>query len=246
VLYSTLRQYLCLLQRVEDLLVQELIAQLPVETLTVPVLPRSTGRDVQGPRAQLAPPLPQLLGNELPLSERMCSGIPRTNITSANVSPNPEAQDRANRDDAAADRGKHRERNYPTSLQGSQPSAEPMSDGFRRSFSTFTRNDAVTRRRGKCDGGPVGTPYNGPMSLTRTDGKRGPNSHRATRAGTPAVQLVHFRVLGPPFCGAERRAGAMGWGRSLSKFGPSIKMMQSPWVSRACVGAAVASAECTK
>jgi hypothetical protein len=47
-------------------------------------------------------------------------------------------------------------------------------------------------------------------------------------AGTPAVQLVHFRVLGPPFCGAEGRAGAMGWGRSLSKFGPSIKMMRSP------------------
>jgi hypothetical protein len=122
----------------------------------------------KGPRAQLAPPLPQLLGNELPLSERMCSGIPRTNIKSANVSPNPEAQDRANRDDAAADRGKHRERNYPTSLQGSQPSAEPMSDGFRRSFSTFTRNDAVTRIRGKYDGRPVDTPYKGPMNLTRT------------------------------------------------------------------------------
>ena len=43
-----------------------------------------------------------------------------------------------------------------------------------------------------------------------------------------------FPVLGPPFCGAERRAGAMGWGRSLSKFGPSIKMMRSPWVNPVC------------
>jgi hypothetical protein len=40
-------------------------------------------------------------------------------------------------------------------------------------------------------------------SLTRTDGKRGPNSHRATRAGTPALPLIRFRVLGPPFCGAS-------------------------------------------
>jgi hypothetical protein len=37
----------------------------------------------------------------------------------------------------------------------------------------------------------------------------------------PALQLIRFPALGPPFCGAERRAGAMGWGRSLSKFGPS-------------------------
>src|SRR5450631_132106 len=34
-----LRQNLCLLQRVKDLAVQKLIAQLPVEALTVPVLP---------------------------------------------------------------------------------------------------------------------------------------------------------------------------------------------------------------
>ena len=68
-----------------------------------------------------------------------------------------------------------------------------MSDGFRRSFSTFTRNDAVTRMRGKYDGRPVGTPYNGPMSLTRTDVNRGPNSHRPPRAGTPALPLIRFR-----------------------------------------------------
>jgi hypothetical protein len=28
--------------------------------------------------------------------------------------------------------------------------------------------------RGRCDGGPGGTPYNGPMSLTRPDVMRGP------------------------------------------------------------------------
>src|SRR5450631_3798834 len=60
-----LRQNLCLLQRVEDLAVQELIAQLPVEALTVPVLPRTSGLNVQRPRAYLSQPLPQLLGNEL-------------------------------------------------------------------------------------------------------------------------------------------------------------------------------------
>src|SRR5450755_3764518 len=60
-----LRQNLCLLQRVKDLAVQELIAQLPVEALAVPVLPRTPRRDVQRPRAQLSQPLPQFLGNEL-------------------------------------------------------------------------------------------------------------------------------------------------------------------------------------
>jgi hypothetical protein len=48
VLYSTLRQYLCLLQRVEDLLVQELIAQLPVEALTVPGEEVADGRKCDG------------------------------------------------------------------------------------------------------------------------------------------------------------------------------------------------------
>ena len=46
-----LRQNLCLLQRVKDLAVQELIAQLPVEALTVPVLPRTPRLDVQRLRA---------------------------------------------------------------------------------------------------------------------------------------------------------------------------------------------------
>jgi hypothetical protein len=77
-------------------------------------------------------------------------------------------------------------------------------------------------------------------SLTRTDGKRGPNSLRATRAGTPALQLIRFLVLGPPFCGAERRAGAMGWGRSLSKFGPS-KDDAGPMGEQSMRGAAMAA-----
>jgi hypothetical protein len=82
-------------------------------------------------------------------------------------------------------------------------------------------------------------------SLTRTDGNRGPNSHRATRAGTPAVQLVHFRVLGPPFCGAERRAGAMGAGGafkiSAPRFRPLDKDDAVPKVRKADEGNAWAA-----
>ena len=65
--------------------------------------------------------------------------------------------------------------------------------------------------RGRCDGGPVGTTYNGPMSLTRTDVKRGPNSHRPPPAGTPAPHLIRFRVLGPPFGGASAEAECDGF-----------------------------------
>src|SRR5271165_3161567 len=61
----SLRQNLCLLQRVKYLAVQKLISQLPVETLTVPVLPRTPRLDVQRPRAYVPQPLPQLLGNKL-------------------------------------------------------------------------------------------------------------------------------------------------------------------------------------
>src|ERR1022692_1431291 len=60
-----LRQNLWLLQRVEDLAVQELIAQLSIETLTVPVLPWTPRFDVHRPRAHFPQPLPQLLGNTL-------------------------------------------------------------------------------------------------------------------------------------------------------------------------------------
>jgi hypothetical protein len=54
---------------------------------------------------------------------------------------------------------------------------------------------------GKCDGGPVGTTYNGPMSLTRTDVKRGPNSHRPPPCRNPHPSPHSFDRLGPPFCG---------------------------------------------
>src|SRR5271168_1787471 len=68
-----LRQKLCLLQRVKYLAVQELIAQLPVEALAVPVLPRTPRLDVQRSRAHFPQPLPQLLGNKL-------RSIVRTNV----------------------------------------------------------------------------------------------------------------------------------------------------------------------
>src|SRR5436309_12966188 len=58
-------QNLCLLQRVKDLAVQTLIAQFPVETFAVPVLPRTAWFDVQSPRAHLPQPLPQFSSNEL-------------------------------------------------------------------------------------------------------------------------------------------------------------------------------------
>src|ERR1017187_1519963 len=60
-----LRQNLCLLQRVKDLAVQKLIAQLPVETLTVPALPRTPRLNLQRFRAHFVQPLPQLFGDEL-------------------------------------------------------------------------------------------------------------------------------------------------------------------------------------
>src|SRR5271170_5408590 len=68
-----LGQNLCLLQRVKDLAVQELIAQLSVEALTIPVFPRTPRLDVQRPRAHFPQPLPQLLGNKL-------RSVVRTNV----------------------------------------------------------------------------------------------------------------------------------------------------------------------
>src|ERR1022692_3654203 len=72
-----LRQNLCLLQRVKDLAVQELVAQLPIEALAVPVLPWTPRLDVQRLRARLTQPLPQLLGNELrPIVRTYVLGYP--------------------------------------------------------------------------------------------------------------------------------------------------------------------------
>src|SRR5689334_11711927 len=49
-------------------------------------LGRTPAFDIQGLSSHAAQPLPQLMGNKLrPMSERMCSGVPRL-ITSARVS----------------------------------------------------------------------------------------------------------------------------------------------------------------
>jgi hypothetical protein len=52
-------------QRVEDLAVQQLVAQLAVEALAVAILPRAAGRDVQRLRAELVEPLAQLRRHHL-------------------------------------------------------------------------------------------------------------------------------------------------------------------------------------
>jgi hypothetical protein len=76
-----------LLERVKDFSVQALIPQLPVEALAVAVLPRTARLDVQRSGPHIPQPLPQFLRDEFwTLSERMFSGIPRHNITSANAS----------------------------------------------------------------------------------------------------------------------------------------------------------------
>jgi hypothetical protein len=54
-----------LLHRVEDLAVQELIAQLRVEALTEAVLPRRAGLDVQRLRTRIGQLLAQIASHEL-------------------------------------------------------------------------------------------------------------------------------------------------------------------------------------
>ena len=54
-----------LLQRVEDLPVQAFIPQLPIETLTIPVLPWTTWFDVQPSGPEIPQPWAQLPGDEL-------------------------------------------------------------------------------------------------------------------------------------------------------------------------------------
>src|SRR6202042_1278519 len=56
-------QYLHLLQRVEDLAIQELVPQLRVEALAVPVLPRTAGFDIERLCAGIGQPFPQILGD---------------------------------------------------------------------------------------------------------------------------------------------------------------------------------------
>lgn len=47
VLTPTLNEHLCFPQRVEDLAVEQLVTQLAVEALDLPVLPLTPGLDVQ-------------------------------------------------------------------------------------------------------------------------------------------------------------------------------------------------------
>lgn len=78
-------QDLRLLERVEDLRVQQLVPQLAVERLDVAVLPRAAGLDKQRLHAPSSPShfLTDSDANSLPLSERMCSGMPRARNRSA-------------------------------------------------------------------------------------------------------------------------------------------------------------------
>jgi hypothetical protein len=76
----------CLLQRVKYLAVQELVAQLPVEALAVPVLPPTPRLDVQSSRAH--PPATSNSSAITPVHcPNECALVFRApNITSANVS----------------------------------------------------------------------------------------------------------------------------------------------------------------
>jgi hypothetical protein len=57
-------QYLCLLDRVEDLSIQQLISQLAVERFNVAILPGAAGLDVERFHPQVRQPVPDLSGSE--------------------------------------------------------------------------------------------------------------------------------------------------------------------------------------
>src|SRR3954452_20741049 len=83
-----------LAQRVEDLAVEQLVAQTRVEAFDEAVLPWAARRDVGGLRADGTDPLlHRFATNSGPLSERICSGTPRrmnrsdsTSMTSIDLS----------------------------------------------------------------------------------------------------------------------------------------------------------------
>ena len=60
-----LDQHLGLLQRVEDLAVEELVPELSIEALVVTVLPRTAWLDVEGLYVDPTEPVPDRLGCEL-------------------------------------------------------------------------------------------------------------------------------------------------------------------------------------
>jgi hypothetical protein len=76
-----------LLQGTEDFPIQAFVSQLAVEAFAVTVFPGTPRFDVQRSRPQTGQPLPQLPSHELrALSERRCSGMPFSSITSPRVS----------------------------------------------------------------------------------------------------------------------------------------------------------------
>jgi hypothetical protein len=54
-----------LLQRVEDLTVEQFIAKFAVEALAMAILPRTSRFDVSGPGPDCGDPIPKRLGDEL-------------------------------------------------------------------------------------------------------------------------------------------------------------------------------------
>ena len=73
---QSLNHHLRLLQRIENLPIQALIPQLPVEAFTVAVFPRTPRLDVQRSDAYFRQPLPQLLRDELRASASITSYRP--------------------------------------------------------------------------------------------------------------------------------------------------------------------------
>ena len=98
-----------------------------------------------------------------------------------------------------------------------EPSAEPSAMvGGHFKFRPLDKDDVVPRVR-KAEEWELRRPWPSVhvqrrCAPTRTEVKRGPNSLRPPRAGTPALHLIRFRVLGPPLCGTECRAECDGWG----------------------------------
>ncbi len=79
-----LREHLHLPEGIKDLPVQELIPQLAIEALYVPVLPRATWPDEEGldTHPRWSHERTALAVNSGPLSERRCSGTPRSTMRS--------------------------------------------------------------------------------------------------------------------------------------------------------------------
>src|SRR5438132_1019708 len=71
------------------------------------------------------------------------------------------------------------------------------------------------------------------MPYERSAGNRGPNFLRATRCRNPRKIGRSFLRVGPATVRAAERA--LAWG-GISKFGPQIKRMRSPWSEQSMGG----------